>query len=103
MGFALRHVLSYYCDYDVQQFKCLKTRFVGPVTPGQTIETRMWKEGNRIHFKSLIKENGKTIISGAYVDLIEKSPEYSKNIDSVEVLISIFSTLFLFNSQFFFE
>ena len=30
---------------------CLQTRFVKPVLPGETIQTDMWREGSRIHFK----------------------------------------------------
>ncbi|CAG2120685.1 unnamed protein product, partial [Medioppia subpectinata] len=71
MGFAMRHVLREFAGYDVKNFRAIKARFVGPVTPGQTIETQMWREGNRIYFQSFIKETGKLIISGAYVDLIE--------------------------------
>ena len=85
MGFALRHVLRQYCDYDVLCFKDMKTRFVGPLTPGQTIQTNMWKEGNRVFFESLIHETGKTIISGAYVDLIEKNINNAYNLGNSEV------------------
>lgn len=85
MGFALRHVLGHYCDYDVLRFKSLKTRFVGPLTPGQTIETKMWREGNRVFFESLILETGKHIISGAYVDLIDKNDIQSTFNNTFEV------------------
>ena len=33
----------------------------------------MWKEGNRIYFQSLVKETGKPIITGAYIDLHSNS------------------------------
>ncbi|XP_054160689.1 peroxisomal multifunctional enzyme type 2-like [Oppia nitens] len=81
MGYALRHVLKQYADYNVRLFDCIKTRFVGPITPGQTIETRMWKEGKRIHFESFIKETGKQIIKGAYVDINHnrRSDDYLDN------------------------
>ena len=29
----------------------------------------MWREGNRIHVETIVVETGKTVLSGAYVDL----------------------------------
>lgn len=69
LGFATRHVLRNFANNDVRRFKAVKARFAGPLLPGQTIETRMWKEGNRVHFESVAKETGKIIIGSSYVDL----------------------------------
>lgn len=70
-GYALRHVLAQYANNDPSNFKAIKARFAGPTLPGQTIQTDMWKEGNRIYFNCSVKETGKEIITGAYVDLIK--------------------------------
>ena len=54
MGYASRHVLRQYAGNDVSKFKAMKVRFAKPVLPGQTIRTKMWQDGNRVFFESMV-------------------------------------------------
>ncbi|KAG7280964.1 hypothetical protein CRUP_022975, partial [Coryphaenoides rupestris] len=76
-GFASRHILKQYCGNDPARFRAIKVRFVKPVLPGQSLQTEMWKEGNRVHFQCKVKETGNLTLSGGYVDLRPESPSES--------------------------
>lgn len=69
LGFSVRHILQAFANNDAKLFGAVKARFSSPVIPGQTLCTQMWREGNRIHFETLVKENGMKAISNAYLDL----------------------------------
>jgi len=68
-GVACRQVIQQFANNDVSLFKSMKARFAAPVLPGQTLQTDMWREGNRIHLVTKVVETGKAVLSGAYIDL----------------------------------
>ncbi|XP_060596091.1 peroxisomal multifunctional enzyme type 2-like isoform X2 [Ruditapes philippinarum] len=70
-GFATRHVMKTYANNDVSKIKAIKTRFSKPVLPGETIQTDMWKDGNRVLFQCKVVETGAVCLMGGYVDLYE--------------------------------
>ena len=65
-GFSGKHVLQTF-----GAFKNIKVRFAGTVLPGQTLQTEMWKEGNKVIFQTKVKETGKLCIAGAGAELVD--------------------------------
>ena len=69
LGFSVRAILRQYAGNNASLFKAVKARFSKPVIPGQTLKIEMWKNQQRIHFKTSIVETGVEVITGAFVDL----------------------------------
>ena len=67
MGHTIRQVFKEYCGNDASKFKACAVRFSSPVIPGETLVTKMWKDGDRVAFIAEVKETGKVCISNAYL------------------------------------
>jgi 3-hydroxyacyl-CoA dehydrogenase/3a,7a,12a-trihydroxy-5b-cholest-24-enoyl-CoA hydratase len=75
-GVATRHVVSAFApDGDPRYVKSIKTRFAQTVLPGETLITEMWKDGNKVIFRTKIKERGEICISNAAVELWTELPK----------------------------
>ncbi|NVB85698.1 MAG: SDR family NAD(P)-dependent oxidoreductase [Kofleriaceae bacterium] len=74
-GFATRAVAQLAPDGDPRFIKSLKARFASTVLPGETLVTEMWKEGNKVIFRTKIKERGEVCISNAAAELWTELPK----------------------------
>ena len=74
-GFAGRHVIKAFAKNDPRYLKSIRVRFVEPVIPGETLVTEMWKDGNRVVFRTKVKERDKLVLSNAAVELYTEIPK----------------------------
>jgi 3-hydroxyacyl-CoA dehydrogenase/3a,7a,12a-trihydroxy-5b-cholest-24-enoyl-CoA hydratase len=79
-GFATRAVVNSFApEQDPRFVKSIKVRFASTVLPGETIITEMWKDGDKVTFRSKIKEKAghkdEICISNAAIELWKELPK----------------------------
>ena len=75
-GYATRHVAQAFApDGDPRFVKSIKARFATSVMPGDTLVTEMWKDGDRVVFRTKVKETGKDCITNAAIELFKELPK----------------------------
>lgn len=60
-GIACRAVMKAWCDDDPSAVRSFDVRFAAPFYPGETLTTRMWRDGSVIAFECLSAERGVTV------------------------------------------
>ena len=73
-GFAARHVIGAFAGGDPRLFKSMRVRFAESVFPGETLVTEMWREGDKVTFRTKVKERDKVVLSAASVELYKEIP-----------------------------
>jgi len=71
-GFAGRHVLRAFGKDDPRTVKSVRVKFSGPVNPGETLVTEMWRDSDtKVVFRASVKERpGKSVLANAAVEFV---------------------------------
>ncbi|KAI8826865.1 17-beta dehydrogenase 4 variant [Fimicolochytrium jonesii] len=64
-GISAKHVLKHFGESDGSKVKSIKARFSKHVFPGETLQTEMWKEGNKVIYQVRVLERDAIAISNA--------------------------------------
>ena len=68
-GVAGRAVLRALVDNEPARLTRLDVRFSAPVYPGETIETRIWREGKQARFECRVTERDVLVLTHGYAEL----------------------------------
>jgi len=68
-GIACKAVVDKALDGDVTKVARYQVRFSGVVYPGETIETSMWKEDDKIIVRATSKERGTPALTNAAITI----------------------------------
>ncbi|CAG8545378.1 946_t:CDS:2 [Funneliformis caledonium] len=68
-GISGKHIFSTFGKNDPNTFKSIKARLAAPVFPGETLETQMWKDGDKVIFQTRVVERDVICIASAAVEL----------------------------------
>lgn len=64
MAVAQHALLRACCDYDAARLESMRVRFTAPFFPGETLRTRIWREGADHYFDAASVERGVTVLGG---------------------------------------
>lgn len=62
MGIAQHAIVRSLCDYDATRLRAMRLRFTAPFYPGETLRTRLWRDGAQVLFDAASVERGVTVL-----------------------------------------
>ena len=70
-GIAGRGLLRELCNYDPTKFKSMRARFTAPMSPGETVRTEIWVEGQgRMRFRCRSLESDRVVIDNGEATVV---------------------------------
>ncbi len=69
MGIAGYAILRTLLGHDPARVRAMQVRFTAPVTPGETIRTQMWREGDNIAFRSNVLGRDAVVLDRGLLEL----------------------------------
>jgi acyl dehydratase len=70
-GFACRAVMKACCNNDPAKIRSFDVRFTSPVFPGETLVTRIWKDGSVVSFESSVLERDVTVLKNGRCEIVQ--------------------------------
>jgi acyl dehydratase len=61
-GICCRAVLEAFCDFDPARIASHAIRFSSPVFPGDTVEVKLWRDGDIVSFEAAVPERQVTVV-----------------------------------------
>ncbi len=71
-GIACRAVMLAYCGLDPTLVRTFDARFAAPVFPGDTLVTRLWRDGNTVSFECGVAEREGLVLSNGRCELNDR-------------------------------
>jgi acyl dehydratase len=68
-GIASRAIIRACCDDDPSRIERFDVRFSAPVFPGETLTTRIWRDGSEIAFECFVAERDAKVVRNGYCTL----------------------------------
>lgn len=62
MAVAQHALIRHCCNYDATRLRSMRVRFTAPFLPGETLRTRIWRDGTALHFDAASVERGVTVL-----------------------------------------
>jgi len=69
MAVAHHALIRACCGYDATRLRAMRVRFTAPFYPGETLRTRIWRDGTQVYFDASSVERGVTVLGNGLAGL----------------------------------